>query len=57
MTSISAASSAIAPHVAAAQTRTKSGKPDGDGDHGVEPAAAPAQAASSGKAGGVNLTA
>ncbi|MGC8477959.1 MAG: hypothetical protein ACP5NP_16535 [Acetobacteraceae bacterium] len=56
MSAISAVSAAPPLH-AAAQARPKSGKADGDGDHGVEPAAQQAQAAASARPGGVNLTA
>ncbi len=55
MSSISAISAGIAPHIAA-QAKPKSGKPDGDGDHGVEPAAKSAASAPS-SGGAVNLTA
>ena len=53
MSSISAVSAAPLVHPGAT-AKPKSGKADGDGDHGVEPSA---QAAASPKPGGVNLTA
>lgn len=56
MSSISAVSAAPLHHPGAT-AKPKSGKADGDGDHGVEPAASAAQAAASSKPGGVNLTA
>ncbi len=59
MSSISAVSSGIAMH-APPPAASKSGKPGGNGDHGVEsPASAKAQssAGSPGSSGAVNLTA
>jgi hypothetical protein len=57
MNAISAVASSPLHLSAAAAAKPKSGKADGDGDHGVEPAAQSAQAASSARPGGVNLTA
>ncbi|HVB68940.1 MAG TPA: hypothetical protein VNE67_13905 [Acetobacteraceae bacterium] len=59
MSSISAVSSGIAMH-APPPAANKSSKPDGDGDHGVEPsstAKAQSSAGSAGSSGAVNLTA
>ncbi len=59
MSSISAVSSGVAMH-APPPAAAKSSKPDGDGDHGVEPTAAAkasSSAGSPGSSGAVNLTA
>ncbi len=57
MSSISAISGGIAPQLPSL-AKPKSGKADGDGDHGVEPAAKSASAAPAPSSGGaVRLTA